>query len=101
MFTKALTVRSSVLIFPLPRIPIHRHPAAKTRNVATNATVIFLIKNISLLIRCTGALSWIQENYVNSKRFLDFHQNDKSVEQTVFAYFTIFSFTASAKTSST
>src|SRR5215472_3705508 len=101
MFAKALTVRSSVLIFPFPRIPIHRHAAAKTRHVATNATVIFVIKIYLLLIRCSGALSWIQENYLNRKRLPDFPQNDKSVEQTVLAYFTTFSFTASAKTSST
>jgi len=43
---KALLVRSSVLILPLPRMPIHRQPAVTTTHAATSKMVILFMKNM-------------------------------------------------------
>src|SRR5436190_23222987 len=50
ILAKALIVRSSVLILPLPRIPIHRQPATRTRQAATTEMVIFFIRNMPSVI---------------------------------------------------
>jgi hypothetical protein len=46
----ALTVRSSVLLCPLPRIPTHRHPTASTTHAAKNTKMIFFMENMTLLV---------------------------------------------------
>src|SRR5947207_11400972 len=46
MLVKALIVRSSVLIWPLPRIPTQWHPATKAMHAARNTIVIFFMGNL-------------------------------------------------------
>src|SRR6266850_6320373 len=47
---KVLIVRSSVLMWPLPRIPTHRHPTASTTHAAKNTKMIFFMGDMILLV---------------------------------------------------
>ena len=57
ILANALTGRSSVLIWPLPRIPTQWHPAADTTHVARKAIVIFFMNIISLVTMLRGVVS--------------------------------------------
>src|SRR5262249_25464643 len=62
MLAKASILRSSILIWPLPRTPGNQHPATRARHPARNAIVIFFMRNRILLFRCGGGSVWIQKN---------------------------------------
>src|SRR6266550_3940633 len=56
ILANALTGRSFVLIWPLPRIPTQWHPAADTTHVA-RTIVIFFMNIISLVTMLRGVVS--------------------------------------------
>src|SRR4029434_10252494 len=71
MLAKALIVRSSVLILPLPRIPTHRHPATTTTQ-AKNKMVIFFIGNVPPVIRMQRAFGSDSRKFCGFGKSLDY-----------------------------